>query len=200
MDLYRLSRVDYLFTAMSGEVSFTKLDLSHVYLQLQSSRQYVTINTHRVLYRYTRLPFGVSSAPGIFQLVMDNLLQRMTHVVAYFDDILISGRSEQEHLDNLEPVFKKLLEAGMRLKRKNVNSCCQKWIIWDIKSPKKVSNQWTKRSGQSPMHITPNNVFELRSFWSVLTLQKIFTKSSVLSPLYQLHHKSRRWQWGKTKI
>ena len=67
VDQYPLPRVDDLFIAMCGEVSISKLDLSHLYLQLQSSRQYVTINTHRVLYRYTRLPFGVSSAPGIFQ-------------------------------------------------------------------------------------------------------------------------------------
>ena len=80
------------------------LVLSREYLQLQLkelSMQYVTINTHRGLYRYTRLQFGVSSAPGIFQRAMDNLLQGMPHVMAYLDDILISGRSEQEHLGNL---------------------------------------------------------------------------------------------------
>ena len=55
-------RVEDLFTAMSSGVSFSTLDLSHVYLQLkESSRQYVTINTHRGLYRYTRLQFVVST-------------------------------------------------------------------------------------------------------------------------------------------
>ena len=55
-------RVEDLFTAMSSGVSFSTLDLSHVYLQLkESSRQYVTINTHRGLYRYTRLQFVISS-------------------------------------------------------------------------------------------------------------------------------------------
>ena len=42
----------------------------------------------------------------------------MPHAAAYIDDILISGRSEQEHLDNLERVLKRLSEAGMHLKRK----------------------------------------------------------------------------------
>ena len=49
VDLYPLQRVDDLFTAMSGGVSFSKLDLLHAYLQLQlekSLRQYITINTH----------------------------------------------------------------------------------------------------------------------------------------------------------
>ena len=95
VDLYPLQRVDDLFTAMSGWVSFSKLDLLHEYLQLQleeSSRQYVTINTHRRLYRYTRLPFEVLSVAGMFQWAMDNLLQGMPHIVAYLDDILISGQ------------------------------------------------------------------------------------------------------------
>ena len=36
VDLYPLSRMDELFTAMSGEVFLSKLDVTHVYLQLQS--------------------------------------------------------------------------------------------------------------------------------------------------------------------
>ena len=40
----------------------------------EESRKYVVINTHKGLFRYNRLPFGVSSAPGIFQRVMESLL------------------------------------------------------------------------------------------------------------------------------
>ena len=48
---------------------FTKLDLAHVYTQIpldESSKQYVTINTHKGLFRYNRLPFGMSPVPSIF--------------------------------------------------------------------------------------------------------------------------------------
>ena len=47
----------------------TKLDLSSAYQQMileEESRQYVTINTHLDSFRYTRLPFGVTSSPAIF--------------------------------------------------------------------------------------------------------------------------------------
>ena len=134
----------------------------------------MSINTHRVLYRYTMLPFGVSSAPGIFQWVMDNLLQGMTHVVAYFDDILISGRSEQEHLDNLEPVFKKCLEAGMRLK----SEICQFMLPEVDYLGHRITKEGIKPTDKKVRAIThahtPNNVFELRSFWGLL----IFTINS----------------------
>ena len=87
---------------------FSKLDLQHAYLQLvleDSSKQYIVINTHRGLFQYNRLPFGVSSAPGIFQRAMDDLLQGMGHIGGYMDDILVTGESEQEHLQNLDSVL-----------------------------------------------------------------------------------------------
>ena len=69
--------IEDLFTKLAGGKTFTKLDMSQAYQQLvldKESRKYVVINTHRGLFRYNRLPFGVSSAPGIFQRTMENLL------------------------------------------------------------------------------------------------------------------------------
>ena len=63
--------------------------------------QYVAINTHRGLYRYNHLPFGVASALAIFQHTIETLLKRLPMVVAYLDDILVAGKTEQEHLTNL---------------------------------------------------------------------------------------------------
>ena len=67
----------------------------------ESSRELVTINTHRGLYRYKRLPFGVASAPAIFQKVMDTVLQGLPRVICYLDDILVTGSTEEEHVQNL---------------------------------------------------------------------------------------------------
>ncbi len=73
LDKYPIPKIEDLLAQMTGGTSFTKLDLSQAYQQLvleEQSREYVVINTHRGLFRYTRLPFGVSSAPGIFQRVI----------------------------------------------------------------------------------------------------------------------------------
>ena len=56
---------------------------------------------------YTRLPFGVASAPAVFQRIMENLLQGLKHVCVYLDDILVTGSSERDHLDNLAEVLKR---------------------------------------------------------------------------------------------
>ena len=82
-ETYSLPNVDELFARLSGGKFFSKLDLSHAYLQLpldEESKQYVTINTHKGLFRYHRLPFDVSSAPAIFQSYMDTLLQGLSGV------------------------------------------------------------------------------------------------------------------------
>jgi hypothetical protein len=63
---------------------------------------YVLINTYRGLFQYNRLPFGVASAPGIFQRAVELLLSGMSCVVVYIDDILVPGKTEKEHLASLE--------------------------------------------------------------------------------------------------
>lgn len=71
--------------------------------------------------QYTCLPFGVSLAPA-----MENLLQEFKHVVAYTDDILITGSTVEEYLSNLTGVLHKLREAGICLKRRKCLSMAPK--------------------------------------------------------------------------
>ena len=69
LDSYPISHIEDLFAKLSGGKSCTTLDLSQAYLQVpldDESRKYVVVNTHKGLYRFTRLPYGMSSAPGIF--------------------------------------------------------------------------------------------------------------------------------------
>ncbi len=85
------------YTLGGGGQLFTTLDLRHAYNQVclhEKSRDATTINTHRGLFRYTRLPFGVSSAPGIFQSLINKIVKEIPHVCAYLDDILITGKSK----------------------------------------------------------------------------------------------------------
>ena len=83
----------------------------------EKSTSYVTINTHQGLYRYTRLPFGVASAPAMFQKLMDVVLQGVPGVICYIDDILVSGKDEASHMKSLEEVFRRLEKQGFRLKK-----------------------------------------------------------------------------------
>lgn len=67
----------------------------------EESRKLTVVNTHKGLFQYTRMPYGILSVPGIFQRVMESLLASIAGVVGYLDDILIIGSTE-EHLAALE--------------------------------------------------------------------------------------------------
>ena len=82
LDKYPIPRIE-LFASLAGGKTFSKLDLSYAYLQIpleKQSRRYVAINMHKCLFEYKRLPFGVASAPSIFQRVMENLLKGISGV------------------------------------------------------------------------------------------------------------------------
>ena len=127
VDQHPLPNPEELFVSLSGGAKFTKLDLSRAYQQIlldDNSREYVTINTHKGLYRPTRLPFGVASASAIFQSKIEQVLQGIPMVVCRVDDILVSGKTDEEHLANLNEVLSRLGSAGLRLKMsKYVHSC-----------------------------------------------------------------------------
>ena len=115
MDKYPLPRPEDIFATLSGGKKFTTLDLAQAYNQMEldpESQKFLVVNTHRGLYKYKRLPFGIALAPAVFQRAMDQILQGMEHVTCYIDDVLITGVSEEEHLQNLTEVLRRLREHG----------------------------------------------------------------------------------------
>ena len=67
LDCYPIPKIEDLFATLAHGKTFTKLDMSQAYQQLlldEDSKKCVVINTHRDLFRYNRLPFGISSAPN----------------------------------------------------------------------------------------------------------------------------------------
>ena len=125
VDRYPIPLIQDLFAGLNGGKVFTKLDLSHAYQQLlvdDKAKELLVINTHKGLFRYNRLPFGISSAPGLFQRIMENLVRGIPRVEVYLDDILISGETEEAHLQTLDQVLERLEKAGLKLRKVNAPS------------------------------------------------------------------------------
>jgi len=203
LDRYPIPKVEDLFAQLAGGRLFTKLDLSQAYLQVlldEESKKYVVINTHRGLFRYNRLPYGLSSAPGIFQRVMESLLQGISGVVVYLDDILITGRTVQEHLATLEEVLQRMETAGLRLKSKCkflVPSVTYLGHQIDAQGLHPVSDK-VKAIQEAP---EPRNVSALKSYLGLLSYYSRFlpNMSSTLAPLYKLLKKKEPWCWSSTE-
>ena len=93
-EVYPIPKIKEMFASLTGGKNFSKLDLSHAY-QREESQKYVTVNTHKGLFQYKRLPFSVASAPALFQLTW-NLCYRACP--RYIDDIVVTGKDDEEHL------------------------------------------------------------------------------------------------------
>ncbi|XP_046563364.1 uncharacterized protein K02A2.6-like [Haliotis rubra] len=122
-NIYPLPTDEDLFAKMGGATLFSKLDLSSAYLQLElteKSRPLLVINTHKGLYEFQRLCFGISTAPSIFQSVMDQVLQGIPHVEYLLDDIPIGTVTEKQHDVILHQVLKHLDTYGIKV---NMDKC-----------------------------------------------------------------------------
>ena len=110
LDKYPIPNIDNLYSKVLGGHYFMRLDLSDAYLQVpldEESQKLMTINMHKGLFMNTRLCFGIASSPGVFQRIIDQLIQGIPRTVAYLNDILISGQTMEEHNRNLRAVFTK---------------------------------------------------------------------------------------------
>ena len=115
-----MPKTEDLLTTLNRGKRFSKLYLSHAYQQLllhEDSRELLTVNTHKGIFQPNRLQYGVHSAAGIFQSEMEKRLRGIPFTIARMDDILISGESDEEQLQNLEKVIAILQKHGIKLKK-----------------------------------------------------------------------------------
>lgn len=197
---YPLPLIDDLFSCLAGGQKFSKIDLSQAYLQMhvdRESQELLTIVTHKGLYRYQRLPFGITSAPALFQRAMDQILSGLSGVQCYLDDLLITGPDEQSHLRNLEATLQRLEDYGLKVRKDKCEffkpSVEYLGHVIDStglhKAPSKV-----KAIVEAP---SPTNVSQLRSFLGLLTYYARFVPNlaNMLKPLHALLNKTTTWKW-----
>ena len=179
-----------------------ELDMSQVYQQIEldeTSRKNTMINTHRGLFEYKRLPFGILLAPAVFQHIMDNLLQVIQGVVVYLDDVLITRKTEQEHLATVDTVLSKLKTAGLRLNKTKCSLMTElvQYLghLIDSKGLHPIAENVTA-IGDAP---TPKNVTQLKAYLGIITYYGHFISnlSHVLFPLYRLLRRDKDWRWTK---
>ena len=118
IDQHPLPLIEEIFASLSGGQEFTKLDLKAAYTQMEvddESKPLLTLNTHLGLFRLNRLPYGIASAPALWQRAMDSLLRDLPGVTCMIDDIIVTGRTPEEHLNTLMKVLQRLSDAGLKL-------------------------------------------------------------------------------------
>ena len=189
-----------LFATLAGGKPFTRLDMKQAYQQMKvdkESQKYSTINTNKGLFTYTRMPFGISTAPGKWQRAMDSVLAGVPGVICYLDDILIVGDSDEQHEERLRMVLELLDQAGLRLKREKCefHKTSVEYLGHVIgEQGLKPTESKVKAIKEAP---EPSNVTELRAFLGLLNYYGQFSPNiaATLHPLYVLLQKGQQWMW-----
>lgn len=200
IDQHPIPSIDELLSRLNNGQRFTKLDLSDAYLQIELdevSKQYVVINTPLGLFKYNRMPFGISNAPAIFQRIIDQVIAGIPHCAAYLDDIIITGRTEEEHFQTLEAVLSKLKQFNLHC---NPEKCAffQNQVIYlgfiIDKHGKRPDPQRVESIANMP---SPKNVREVEAFIGKLNYYGQFVPnfSDKCKPMNRLRRNNVAWNW-----
>ena len=120
-DSYPLPRIDDLLDALSGSKFFCTLDLAQGFFQVKMSdkdKEKTAFATHKGLYQFKVMPFGLANSPKTFERLMELTLAGLhwERCLVYIDDVIVFGKSVRETLDNLKLVFERFRKANLKLK------------------------------------------------------------------------------------
>ena len=107
-EVHPMASVDENLAKLKDSKVFTKLDANSGFWQIpldEESRLLTTFVTPFGRYCFNRLPFGISSAPEIFQRAMSRILEGLDGMVCHMDDILIHGETQELHDSRVRKVL-----------------------------------------------------------------------------------------------
>ncbi|XP_041435978.1 uncharacterized protein LOC121399407 [Xenopus laevis] len=119
-DAYPMPRVDELLDRLGNAKYLTTLDLSRGYWQIPlapEDQEKSAFITPYGLFHFTVMPFGMKNAPATFQRVANQLLEGYQEFAqAYLDDIAVFSNTWEEHVQHLQSVLGRIMQAGLTLK------------------------------------------------------------------------------------
>lgn len=121
--IYPIPEAQELFDTLSGSHFFSTLDLSNGYYNVEideKDKEKTAFATKRGHFEFNRLPFGLCGAPATFQKIMNMILNKENYsrCLVYLDDVLIFSKSFDKHLEDIEVIFGKIRESGVKLSPK----------------------------------------------------------------------------------
>jgi len=192
--------VDEMLHELNQSTVFSKLDLRLGFHQLvlhKDSRAVTTFATHLGLFRYTRLFFGVNSAPEVYQHILKQVLSNCVGAANIADDIIVHGKTSEEHDRRLLKVLKTLLDAGLTLNREKCQfSMNQLEFMGHLISHRGIGPTKTRVEAIANAR-EPKSVTEVRSFLGLVNFCARFIPNfaSVCEPLRRITRQSVEFEW-----
>ena len=204
-DAYPLPRIDESLDQLAGSRWFSCLDLNSGYWQLEvdpEDRAKTAFVTREGLFQFKVMPFGLCNAPATFERLMETVLAGLHWKICliYLDVIIVTGKTFEEMLQNLDSVFQKLSEAGLKLKPRKCHLFKQKVeFLGHIVSEKGVATD-PKKTECIRSWPTPTCVKEVRSFLGLCSYYRRFIEnfSQIAKPLHRLTEKNVKFDWSES--
>lgn len=194
--------MDEVLQSLNQSTMFSKMDLKWGYHQLElhpDSRSITTFTTHCGLYQYKRLMFGISSAPEVYQHVIQQSLQRCQGVANISDDIIIHGKNTEEHDRRLQRVLERLKEKNLTLNAEKCKFHMTQMVFMGVV----LSNNGIGPAEDKVKAIVdarePQSASEVRSFLGLANYNARFIPdfATVTEPLQKLTKKGVRFEFGE---
>lgn len=194
--------VDEVLHDVNNAVMYSKLDLRWGYHQIEldpKSREITTFVTHKGIYRYKRLMFGISSAPEMYQHAIQQVLKNCEGVHNISDDILVYGTTIDEHNKRLLNVMEALKENGLTLNKTK----CQIGVSEITFMGHLLSNRGIAPTAERVKAVkntkTPQTAAEVSSFLGLVNFCSRFIPqlATVAEPMRKLTRKSAEFIWNE---
>ena len=117
--IWPMPKAEDIFSQLNGTKYFSTLDLRAGYYHIPLDEETIPKTAFTSLFgkfEYVKVPFGLAQAPAYFQELMTGKLKDFNFVIAYLNNIIIFGKTVEEHLDHIKQVFKKLWSAHLSIK------------------------------------------------------------------------------------
>ncbi len=176
---------------LSGATVFSSLDAALGFFQIplhSESSRLTTFITPFGRYCFRRLPFGITSAPEIFQRKMSETLQGLRGVSVYMDDIVVHGKDMEEHDLNLQKVLERVESAGLKLNKDKCKLRQEKLnFLGQVVDAAGVRPDPAKVQAIREL-AAPGNVHELKRILGMVNYldKSVLNLSTVGQPLYEL--------------
>ena len=201
-DAYPLPRIDTTLDTLHGSKWFSTLDLVSGYWQVEvakSDRPKTAFCTTEGLFQFRVMPFGLCNAPATFQRLMDLVLVGLqwSECLVYLDDVIVLGRTVDEHLCNLRSVLQRLRESGLRLKP---SKCFffqrQVQYLGHIISREGIATDPAKIEKVSTWPV-PTSKREIQQFLGLASYYRRFVKdfARIARPLHRLTERTASFLW-----
>ena len=202
-DSYPLPRIDDALNSLQGASYISSFDVTWGYWNIKIAEQDIpktAFITPDGLYEFVRMPFGLTNAPATFQRLMDSILAgvKWMSCLVYMDDIIVLSPTFAQHVLDIDEVFHRIREAGLKLRARKCTLCRAETeylghVVTNdgriLMDPKKVA--------AVKAFPTPKSVEDVYSFLGLAGYYRHFVAvfADISWPLWQLTRKNGEWQW-----